>query len=254
MGPRRVPAIPAPLGPPAPSWLTEAALAHRGLHGDGRIENTMPAFLAAVEHGYGAELDVHLSADGVPVVVHDEDLVRVAGLDRRVAASTAAVLAAVRFPDGTVGVPTLAEVLAAMRSVPVMVEVKQRARRVGRLEAAVAAVLDAHDGPVCVAGFNPLTVRWFARHRPGTVRLLTAEARPGPELPALLRGRLLGPRVLASLAPHGLSLGLAGLPSPESVAWRERGGAIVTWTVRTEADLARARSVADAVIFEGVRP
>ena len=234
--------------------LTEVPLAHRGLHGSGRIENTMPAFVAAVEAGHGAELDVHLSADGVPVVVHDEDLVRVAGVDRRIDAMTAVELAAVRFPDGTLGVPTLAEVLGAMRTVPVMVEVKQRARRVGRLEAAVAAVLEGHDGPACVAGFNPLTIRWFARHRPDVVRLLTAEARPGPELPLLLRGRLLHPRVLARLAPHGLSFELAGLPSAATDAWRRRGGAIVTWTDRTEADLARAREVADNLIFEGVRP
>ncbi|MEY3020037.1 MAG: hypothetical protein RLZZ272_1021, partial [Actinomycetota bacterium] len=208
----------------------------------------------AVGAGYGAELDVHLCADGVPVVVHDEDLVRVAGIHRRIEELSADDLANVRFPDGTLGVPTLAQVLAAMRSVPVMVEVKQRSRGVGRLEAAVAAAIDAHDGPVCVAGFNPLTIRWFARHRPSIVRLLTAQARPGPELPLLLRRRLLHPRVLARLAPHGLSFELAGLPSAATDAWRERGGTLVTWTVRSEADLAHARAAADNCIFEHVRP
>jgi len=243
-----------PLGPPAPGWLVEVPLAHRGLHAEGRLENTLGAFAAAVDAGYGAELDVHLSADGVPVVVHDEDLVRVAGLDRRVADLTVAELAGVRLLDGSVGVPTLAAVLDLMRALPVMVEVKQSSRRVGRLESAVAAVLDAHAGPVCVAGFNPLTIRWFARHRPATVRLLTAETEGAPEVPALVRRRLLTPRVLARLAPHGLSIGLAGLPSPATDAWRARGGALVTWTVRTEAELVRARAVADNVIFERVLP
>ena len=105
-----------PLGPPAPGWLVEVPLAHRGLHVEGRLENTLAAFAAAADAGYGAELDVHLSADGVPVVVHDEDLVRVAGLDRRVADLTVEELAGVRLLDGSVGGPTLAAEIDLMRA------------------------------------------------------------------------------------------------------------------------------------------
>lgn len=48
-------------------------------------ENSMAAFAAACEAGYGIELDIQLTADGQVVVVHDGDLLRVAGDGRAIA-------------------------------------------------------------------------------------------------------------------------------------------------------------------------
>ena len=50
--------------------------AHRGLHDDEKPENSMAAFRAALENGYGIEFDIHLTADGVPVLIHDGTLDR----------------------------------------------------------------------------------------------------------------------------------------------------------------------------------
>ena len=66
-----------------PGWdkLGGVKYAHRGLHDadQGIPENSMAAFRRAVDHGFGAELDVHLMADGGLAVVHDSDLTRVCG-------------------------------------------------------------------------------------------------------------------------------------------------------------------------------
>jgi len=53
-------------------------IAHRGLHDrrKGRIENSAPAFLAAITKGYGIECDLQAAKDGVPMVFHDERLDR----------------------------------------------------------------------------------------------------------------------------------------------------------------------------------
>ena len=61
-------------------------IAHRGLYESDQSvpENSLGAFKRAVEHGYGIELDVQLSADGQVVVFHDDTLSRVCGLDKRV--------------------------------------------------------------------------------------------------------------------------------------------------------------------------
>ena len=47
-------------------------------------ENSLAAFAAACEAGYGIELDLQLTLDGQVVVVHDADLKRVAGDPRRI--------------------------------------------------------------------------------------------------------------------------------------------------------------------------
>ena len=57
--------------------------AHRGLYdsGNGVPENSLAAFRLAAEHGYGAELDVRMTRDGVLVIAHDSDLKRMTGAD-----------------------------------------------------------------------------------------------------------------------------------------------------------------------------
>lgn len=58
--------------------------AHRGDSGR-YFENTMRAFLGAVQKGAdGIELDVHQTKDGQLVVIHDGELQRLAGIERRI--------------------------------------------------------------------------------------------------------------------------------------------------------------------------
>ena len=84
--------------------------AHRG-YSAAFPENTLAAFQGALNLGlYGIELDIHASADGVPVVIHDEDLARTTNGTGLVASKTAANLATLDAGNGQ-GVPTLDEVL-----------------------------------------------------------------------------------------------------------------------------------------------
>jgi glycerophosphoryl diester phosphodiesterase len=54
--------------------------------------------------------------------------------------------------------------------------------------------------------------------------------------------------------PHFLSYDLDGLPNRWVTTARRRGLPVVTWTVRTPEHLARARDLADNLIFEGLSP
>ena len=79
-------------------------VAHRGISGI-ECENTCPSFVAAgLKSYYGIETDVHVTLDGKYVIVHDTDLLRIAGLDIGIETSTFDDLRAVRFSsiDGTV--------------------------------------------------------------------------------------------------------------------------------------------------------
>ena len=63
-------------------------IAHRGVSGL-EVENTCPAFVAAgVKTYYGIETDVHVTKDGKFIVIHDDDLKRIANLDMSVEGST----------------------------------------------------------------------------------------------------------------------------------------------------------------------
>ena len=82
-------------------------IGHRGASAVA-LENTMPAFEAAVAAGAdGIEFDVHLSRDGVPVIIHDETLTRTHGLRRRVVDLSADELR-------EIGVPSLRQLFELM--------------------------------------------------------------------------------------------------------------------------------------------
>ncbi|MCT7984249.1 glycerophosphodiester phosphodiesterase [Laspinema sp. A4] len=63
-------------------------IAHRG-YSSIAPENTLAAFLAAIEHQADSiEFDVQLSADGVPIIIHDSTLTRTTGIRGKVRKKT----------------------------------------------------------------------------------------------------------------------------------------------------------------------
>lgn len=239
---------------PLPRWVTDVPLAHRGLWtDDGPPENSLAAFAAARDAGVGVELDVHVTADGVPVVVHDPDLERVAGVRVEVRTSRLDELREHPLHDGS-HVPTLVEVLDVLGDAPVMVEVKNLDRGWGRVEPPVAGVLDDHGRNAYVASFHPGTLRWFRLHRPRVLRAQTASGTFDAQVPAAV-GRALSWMLLNGRSlPHLLSYDVHNLRHPVVRRWRERGGVVVAWTARTEAEVAMAAAGADNVVFEAIAP
>ncbi|MEA2722260.1 MAG: glycerophosphoryl diester phosphodiesterase [Gemmatimonadales bacterium] len=125
-------------------------IAHRGASGSAP-ENTLEAFDLALRQGADAfELDVRLTADGVPVVIHDPTMERTTARRHSVAGETLAQLreadAGARFsPDGGrsfpfrgsgVVIPTLAQVLDTFPDMPLLLDIKE-----SRAQAAVRQLL-----------------------------------------------------------------------------------------------------------------
>jgi len=119
--------------------LSHAGLIHLVAHrGNARDypENTLPAFASAMSAGLRfLELDVQLSADGVPMVIHDHELQRTTGLPGCVFDLTASELSMIdaheprRFGERFRGtrIPLLADVLALLdgrQDVTLFVEIK----------------------------------------------------------------------------------------------------------------------------------
>ena len=98
-------------GRPDPFLLGVAPIAHRGLHGDGRVENSRAAFEAAIAAGHGIELDVQISRDGKAMVFHDATLERLTTESGAVAARNASELATVALRDSHDTILPLPEVL-----------------------------------------------------------------------------------------------------------------------------------------------
>ncbi|WP_278335974.1 glycerophosphodiester phosphodiesterase [Pygmaiobacter massiliensis] len=230
--------------------------AHRGLHTKDKSvpENSLAAFRAAVEHGYGIELDIQLSKDGEVVVFHDDTLDRVCGVHGRVDAYTLEELRSFSLCGTEQRIPLLTEVFEVMDGkAPMIIELKSGPRNTELCEKGYALMQQYH-GAYCIESFDPRIVCWFKKHAPQVLRGQLA-GRPEtyntlPSVGGFVLGNLLG-NVLAR--PEFVAYDNA--KKPWTVRLCDRLGALrVLWTARDEADKARVESENDLVIFEFYLP
>ncbi len=248
---------------PLPPAFIDIPIAHRALHdrSTGRVENSISAVNAALEAGYGIEIDLQLSADGVAMVFHDEDLDRLTDETGPVAARTAFDLGRIRLKDSTDTIPTLATVLTQIQGrVPLLIEIKDQSLTMGpndgRLEAATAAALQGYHGPVAVMSFNPASVHHMARLAPDVARGITTSAYDPADwapLPQSVCDRLRDIPDYEATGASFVSHEAADLSRPRLSELKAAGATILCWTIRSPEAEAQARHVADNVTFEGYR-
>ncbi|NLE77650.1 MAG: glycerophosphodiester phosphodiesterase [Chloroflexi bacterium] len=205
---------------------------HRGAR-QAAPENTLAAFRRALEMGAdGVELDVQLSSDGVPVVIHDWTLGRTTDGHGPVARHRAAGLQALDaggwFAPEFSGerIPTLEEVLAELGTrLLINIELKARGWGDGGLAARVATLVRGSglEERVLVSSFHPPTLFHFRREMPQvSLALLTAPDQPLPLREGWLRS-VIRPD---TLHPHYSQITPAF--SKEAL---QRGYRLNTWTV-----------------------
>ena len=144
--------------------------AHRGLHNSERAENSMSAFRAAVEAGYGIELDVRLSKDGKLVVFHDDTLDRVCGREGKVIDFTADELATFSLSGTSDGIPLFTDVLSLVDGkIPLLVEIKENPSD-SSVSTTTCEILKNYHGDYIVESFNPLSLKVVKKMLPDASR------------------------------------------------------------------------------------
>ena len=231
------------------SWLTARPIAHRGFHAVGGVgrgrENTPTAFRAGVEAGFAIELDVQLSADGEAMVHHDATLDRLTGETGPVLARDADALG--RIEVGGDPIATLPQVMAIVAdAVPLVVEVKAETlddADAERLTDRTVALARHYRGRVAPMSFDHRVLRRCIEL--GAPCGLTAE---GATDAAFAR------HAMVADGAAFLSYAVDHLPNPFVAAFRASGRPVITWTVRTPAQVAATRAHADQMTFEGIHP
>lgn len=146
--------------------------AHRGLHNldDGIPENSLSAFRAARDNGFGIELDLQMTADGQVVVFHDTDLSRICGVEAHVHELTYDELKNFKLMETNEKIPLFSEALETMGGLqPIVVEIKPSYKREELCQNALA-LLRQYKGEYCVESFDPFILAWFRKNAPEIVR------------------------------------------------------------------------------------
>lgn len=252
-----------------PDFLTRP-IAHRAFHDltQNRPENSLAAVQAAVDAGYGIEIDLQPSSDGVPMVFHDDTLDRMTAETGPVTERTAAALGRIALHNAAgAGIPTLEEVLRTVAGrVPLLIEVKDQSGNLGpvdgALERATAQTLEGYQGPVALMSFNPHSVAVLAAAAPQLPRGLTTCAFPASEFPQAEGNPAMEARraALAAIAEFDstgsvfISHRWRDLTQPRVAELKAQGAAILSWTIRSPEEEAIARQIAQNITFEHYAP
>ncbi len=235
------------------------AYAHRGLHGDGVPENSMAAFRAALDGGYGIELDVHLMADGNLAVIHDSLLNRTTGQAGRIEDLTLEDLKDYPLEGTEEIIPEFSQVLDLFAGkAPIILELKPVDGNYAPLAQTACDMLKDYRGAYCIESFDPRCIIWLRKHRPEIIR--------GQLTENYFKSRTDLGDIMKFLLTHNL---LNFLTAPDFIAYRfaDRNATIsnricrslwkiqgVTWTIRSQEDFDTAVAEGWLPIFEGFRP
>jgi glycerophosphoryl diester phosphodiesterase len=246
----------------APDWLTARPVAHRGLHDIARgiVENLPAAGQAAVAGNFAIECDIQLTADGEAMVHHDDALGRLTEGSGALLGKTAAELKAVKFKNTDERMMTLGDLCALVAGrVPLVIEVKSHFDGDRKLVKRMAEVLTAYSGPAVGMSFDPDQVLALREIMPQLPRGIVAERdyteTDWPEASAEQRRGMTHLRHAFRTRPHFVAYWVNELPS--MAPWIARnvfGLPLLSWTVRTPEQRARAARYADQMIFEGFLP
>lgn len=232
------------------SWLTARPIAHRGFHDTNRTrwENTLSAFQAAIDRNYAIECDVHLTADGVPVIFHDTELKRLTGQEGLIWQRTAAEMAALQIGGTADHPPTLKEVLDLVAGrVPLVIELKGIPGHDEGLVKRVGELLKGYSGHAAIMSFDHWLIRDFTRDAPGVPGGLTAWGERTQEIEAHFAMLAHGIAFTSYAADH--------LPNRFVSFVRDKlHMPAITWTVRDQKAVDLTFRYADQMTFEGFEP
>ena len=234
--------------------------AHRGLHdkSKGIPENSLTAFRRAADHGYGMELDVRITSDDHLVIMHDPNVKRMCGLDKKVIDMTLDELRSLRLSGTDEKIPLFSEVLQAVDGrVPLIIEIKDETKNTyPHLCGLVWNELKYYKGIYCIESFHPGVVRWFKQNHPEVIR---GQLSCRPQKNDAVN------HFLFLMVTHLLS---NCLTRPDFIAYCYRDvripafllnrhlfrPAIVLWTIPSRQEYERCRRKADLLIFENFTP
>ena len=239
------------------SAMEGQCFAHRGYFNNASEapENSLLSFQYAIDNGYGIELDVQLSSDGVPMVFHDADLMRVCGVEGKIWDYSCEELQKMKLLDSEETIPTMAQALELINGqVPLLVEYKM-----DKVDTAVCAktqaLLDEYDGDYVIQCFHPFALLWYEAKAPHVARGylskdFVAEKHADGKEPSILDFALSHMLLNFLMKPDFISYQFSDANHP-ALQWAQLIGAKTgCWTLKSQEDYESVKDQFDFYIFD----
>lgn len=232
------------------SFLLSNLIAHRGYHSiaDSIPENSIPAFVKAIQNNYIIELDLHILKDGNVVVFHDNNLYRMTGINRNIKDTSYDEIKDLRLQNTNNFIPLFKDILDLVNGkVPIVIEFKYDVKA-GILEKAAMNILKNYKGEFVVKSFSPLSVLYLKRHYPNAiVGFLSSDMKS--EKCFIKKWFLTSSFLFKFLNVDFLSYDINSLPNKNVEAFRKKH-IVLGWTVRNKDDFEKGKKYCNNLICE----
>ena len=245
-------------GHPGLAELKKWSYAHRGLHDENLPENSMAAFRAALDHGYGIELDIHLLKDGNLGVMHDSKLMRTTGAEGKIEDLTTQELENYHLGGTDETIPEFRQVLELFAGkAPLVIELKADGSNSAALCEAACKMMEGYHGPFCMESFDPRCMAWLYKNRPDIIRGQLTENyfATGNKMPWILKFLLKYQIENFLVKPDFVAYRFSDRKNFSNALVRKLWGVQgFAWTLDTKADYETAVSEGWVPIFEKFKP
>lgn len=227
------------------SWLANKPIAHRGLWGNGVIENSMTAYRLASEKNIPIEIDLYLTKDKKLVSFHDTTLVRMTGQDGKIWDYTLDELKNFRLSGSDETIPTFEEVLSVAKGKsPLLIELKQQPIE-GMVDEVLKA-LDGYDGEFAIQSFDPRYIIELKKKAPHIIRGVLSTSNPGKI--SFIKKLIVSKMALNFLAkPDFISVDHKDYPIKRKYKKKFK----LAWTLTSNEDYQKVKPFVNNVIYEG---
>lgn len=221
-------------------------IAHRGIHNNKVIENTISSFSLALDKKIPIELDIRLLKDKNIVVFHDNNLKRLMKLDRKLSSYTYDELKKITFPNTNTHIPLFHDVLKFIKGkVLIIIEIKKNdIYSYKEYCKIIKSILETYKYDFVIKSFDIRIVYWFLKNTNYITGLLIID------LKSSLSGLLTKNKLTRSiLNPHFLSVDYHIVEKKLIQDFRKKRPVLV-WTIKDKETFNRVKDKADSYLIE----
>lgn len=228
--------------------IKNLCIAHRGSHNDIVPENSMKAFEISISRNLPIEFDIHLLKDNNIVVFHDDDLLRMTGINKKLRDCTYEEIKNLKLKNTNEKIPLLKDVLKLVNGKVLLdIELKED-HDDHKLEIELIKILDKYKGDFIVKSFNYKAVKYLKKNTKYTVGLLYPDINNTKyKLNKFQKFIIRNLNFNIIVKPHFLAISKNAI---NDNCVKKYKGPVLVWTIKTNKEKERFLKLADTIIFE----
>lgn len=223
-------------------------IAHKGIYDNKTVpENSIKSFELALKKNIPIELDIHILKDNTIVVFHDNNLLRMTGINRKIKDLTYKELIKYSLINSSYTIPTLDEILKLINGKVLLdIEIKNdnRTKEMCRL---LSNKLDNYPGKFIIKSFYPNIIHWFKINRPNYIR--------GILIPTIQKNKYINLLNIKKIPlnytdPNFLAINKNIIKKKFVIKQRKKGMKIMVWTIKDKKELEDLKNYADYFVID----